>query len=88
MKPSAKDGTNLFMAHYFALQSFHLYLTIGFMTTVISFLNDLKSELLDNKLACAKRLSTFALSLGPEGLRNELLPVITGFHDFFSIFIQ
>lgn len=50
--------------------------------TVEHLLGDLRSELIEYKIACAKRLSTIALALGPQRLRSELLPALTGFENF------
>ena len=45
--------------------------------TVSKLLSDFKSDSIDLKIACAQRLSTIALALGPERLRNELLPALS-----------
>lgn len=51
--------------------------------SVSYLLSDFRSEVIDYRIACAKRLSTIALALGPQRLRDELLPVISGIASYF-----
>ncbi|KAA6400935.1 MAG: putative Serine/threonine-protein phosphatase 2A 65 kDa regulatory subunit A [Streblomastix strix] len=44
-------------------------------------LGDLRSEVFEHKLGCAKRLSMISLAIGPERTRNELLTLISDFFD-------
>ena len=41
-------------------------------------LGDLHADLLEHRIACAKRLGMIALAIGPEKTRTELLPSLLG----------
>lgn len=56
--------------------------------SVSYLLSDFRSEVIDYRIACAKRLSTIALALGPQRLRDELLPVISGVSSYFVFHYQ
>ena len=47
-------------------------------------LGDLRSDNLEHRIACAKRLGMIALAIGPEKTRSELLPSLEGLISFYT----
>jgi hypothetical protein len=47
-----------------------------------AILGDLKSDVFEHKMNCARRLGMISLAEGPERTRNEFLPLLKSFSFF------
>ena len=57
--------------------------SVGDDSQLVSLLlGDLRSDNLEHRIACAKRLGMIALAIGPEKTRTELLNTLQGFNFF------
>jgi hypothetical protein len=53
-----------------------------------SILGDLKSDVFEHKMNCARRLGMIALAVGPEKTRKEFLPLLKSMYFYYSILLN